>query len=299
MITVQIVVIGVIQSVAFITLAERKIMGAMQRRIGPNKVGYLGLLQPFADGIKQIQKETIQPQASNHWLFQGAPFITFYQAQQNWQVQPQDNGIALSEIMGGGIQIIIAISEQGIYGVQYAGWSSNSKYPFQGSQRSTSQMISYSVSQSQIYQCVIFTQGTVNMLEIVNAQRVISVFYALLPIAILFIISAVAETNRAPMDLPEAESEQVAGFMTEYSAIGFVYFFLAEYTNILTISTLFFIFFFGVSIAIPMIFFMIWIRASLARLRFDQLLVLGWSHILPFTIGYIVFLLPFLYISSQ
>ncbi len=298
MINIQIVLLGVILSVAFITQAERKVMGAMQRRIGPNKVGYLGIFQPFADGIKQILKETILPLASNHWQFQGAPFQTFYLAQLNWQVQPQDYGLAQSEIMGGGIQVIIAISEQGIYGILYSGWASNSKYPFLGSQRSTSQMISYSVSQSLIFQCVIFTQGTVNLLEIISAQRSISVFYALFPIAILFMISAIAEVNRAPMDLPEAESELVAGFMTEFSGIGFVYFFLAEYTNILTISTLFFIFFFGVSMAIPMVFFMIWIRASQARLRFDQQLTLGWSHILPFTIGYIMFLPPFIFIFS-
>lgn len=296
MINIQIVIIGVIQSVAFITLAERKIMAAMQRRIGPNKVGYLGIQQPFADGIKLIQKETIQPLASNHWQFLGAPFFTFYQAQLNWQVQPLDYGIALSEVIGGGIQIIIAISEQGIYGILYSGWASNSKYPFLGSQRSTAQMISYSVSQSQIFLCVIFTQGTVNLLEIIQAQRKISLIFALLPIGILFMISAIAETNRAPMDLPEAESELVAGFMTEFSGIGFVFFFLAEYTNILTISTLFFILFFGKSMAIPMIFFMIWIRASLARQRFDQLLTQGWSFILPFTIGYILFLPPFIYI---
>ena len=299
MLNIIIVLLGVILSVAFITLAERKVMGAMQRRIGPNKVGYLGILQPFADGIKQIQKETILPLSSNHWLFQGAPFFTFYQALLNWLVLPLDYGIAQSEMMGGGIQIIIAIGELGIYGVQYSGWASNSKYPFQGSQRSTAQMISYSVSLSQIIQCVIFTLGTVDLQEIVCAQRAVSLFAPQLPIAILFIISAVAETNRAPMDLPEAESEQVAGFMTEFSAIGFVYFFLAEYTNILTISTLFFIFFFGISMAIPMIFFMIWIRASLARLRFDQLLTLGWAHILPFTIAYILFLLPFLYVLFQ
>ena len=295
MINVQIVVLGVIQSVAFITQAERKVMGAMQRRIGPNKIGYLGILQPFADGIKQIQKETVQPMGSSHWLFQGAPFLTFYQALQNWQILPQDNGLAQSELMGGGIQILIAISEQGIYGVQYAGWAANSKYPFQGSLRSTAQMISYSVSLSQIILCVIFTQNTVNLQEIQQAQKPIAMIYPQLPMGILFIISAIAETNRAPMDLPEAESEQVDGFMTEHSAIGFTFFFLGEYTNILTISTLFFILFFGISMAIPLIFFMIWVRASQARLRFDQLLTLGWSHFLPFTIAYLMFLPPFLY----
>ncbi len=293
--TVQIVILCVIQSVAFITQAERKVMGAMQRRIGPNKVGYLGIQQPFADGIKQIQKETIQPLGSNHWLFLGAPFLTFYLALQNWSVQPQERGLAQSEQLGGGIQIIIAISEQSIYGVQYAGWSANSKYPFLGSLRSTAQMISYSVSQSLIIQCVLFTQGTVNLLEIIEGQQGIKMIFPQLPMGILFIISAIAETNRAPMDLPEAESEQVAGFMTEHSAIGFTFFFLGEYTNIQTISTLFFILFFGISMAIPMIFFMIWVRASQARLRFDQLLTQGWSYFLPFTISYLMFLPPFLY----
>lgn len=142
---------------------------------------------------------------------------------------------------------------------------------------------------------VIFTQGTVNQLEIVSSQQSIGVFWALFPMAILFMISAIAEVNRPPFDLPEAESELVAGYFTEHSAIGFVYFFLAEYTAILTISTLFFVLFFGISVALPMIFFMLWLRASLARLRFDQLLKLGWSHILPFTIAYILFLPPFLY----
>ncbi len=290
-----IVIIGVILSVALMTQAERKIMGSMQRRIGPNHVGYMGILQPFADGLKQVQKETVLPQESSNWQFQGAPFFTFYQALLNWLVQPLDQGLALSEIMGGGIQIIIAISEQGIYGVIYSGWAANSKYPFLGSQRSTAQMISYSISLSLIFQTVIFTQGTVDQLEIMNGQRVIGLFYALAPMAFLFMISAVAETNRSPMDQPEAESELVSGFMTEHSAVSFAYFFQAEYTNILTISTLFFILFFGSSTALPMIFFMLWLRASLARLRFDQQLRLGWSYFLPFTIAYLLFLPPFIF----
>ena len=200
-----IVTIGVILSVALMTQAERKVMGSMQRRIGPNKVGYMGVLQPFADGLKQVQKETVLPQESSNWLFLGAPYLTFYLALQNWQVQPLDQGLSLSEIMGGGIQIIIAISEQGIYGVIYSGWAANSKYPFLGSQRSTAQMISYSVSLSLIFLTVIFTLGTVDLLEIMNGQRIIGLFYALFPMAFQFMISAVAETNRAPMDLPEAK----------------------------------------------------------------------------------------------
>ena len=295
MVATLIVVLGVVLSVALMTLAERKIMGAMQRRIGPNKVGYLGQLQPFADGIKLIQKETVQPLESSHWLFLGAPFIAFYQALLNWLVQPLDYGIALSELLGGGILILVAISELSIYGVIYSGWAANSKYPFQGSLRSTAQQISYSVSLSLIILTVIFTLGTVNLLDILAAQQPIGLFFALLPMALLFIVAALAETSRPPFDQPEAESELVAGFFTEHSSISFALFFLGEYTNIIVISTLFFILFFGVSAALPMLFFFIWVRASLARLRFDQLLVLGWAHILPFTIGYILFLPPFLF----
>ena len=295
MISIQIVIIGVIQSVAYMTQAERKVMGGMQRRIGPNKVGMIGIQQPFADGIKQIQKETIQPLSSNHWIFQLSPYITFYQALQNWQIQPQSSGIAQAEIMGGGIQIIIGISEQGIYGVQYSGWASNSKYSFQGSQRSTAQMISYSVSQSQIILSVIQTIGTIEPLTIMESQKNISVGWFQQPMVIQFMISAQAETNRAPMDLPEAESEQVSGFMTEYSGVSFAYFFQEEYTNILTISTLYFILFYGISMAVPMIFFMIWVRASQARLRFDQQQTMGWEYILPQTIGYIMIQPGFIY----
>ena len=156
-------------------------------------------------------------------------------------------------------------------------------------------MISYSVSLSLILLTVVFSLGTINILDILSFQQPFSLFFALFPMAILFMISAVAETNRSPFDLPEAESELVSGFFTEHSAISFAYFFLGEYTNILTISTLFFILFFGSSSALFLIFFIIWIRACLARLRFDQLLTLGWIHFLPFTIAFILFLPPFLY----
>ena len=287
-----IVLIGVIQSVALMTLSERKVMGAIQRRVGPTTVGYSGLLQPFADGLKQVLKETTIPTSSNNVLFQLAPYVSFYLAQLSWLVLPLNQGVAQSELLGGGLQILVAISEVSIYGVIFSGWSANSKYPFQGSLRSTAQMISYSISLSLIQLTVVLTVGSIELLSIMEAQRSVSLFSALLPMGILFMISAVAETNRAPFDLPEAESEQVAGFFVEHSGVSFAYFFLSEYTNILTISTLFLIQFFGVSQGIPLIFFMFWLRASLARLRFDQLLGLGWAKIQPFTIGYIMFLIP-------
>lgn len=299
MVASQIVLQGMVLSVALTTLAERKIMGAMQRRIGPNKVGYVGLLQAFADGIKQILKESVLPLESSSLLFFAMPFFTFYLAQLNWQIMPQDFGIAVGELQGGGLLVIVAISEMGIYGIIFSGWSANSKYPFLGAQRSTAQMISYSVGLSQIMQTVIFTLGTIDLLEILTAQRSIPVCFALFPMVILFMVSAVAECNRSPMDLPEAESELVSGFMTEHGAIPFVCFFLAEYCNMITISTLFGVLFFGVSVAggahIFLLFVMIWLRASLARMRFDQLMKLCWSHILPFLMGYILFLPAFLY----
>ncbi len=293
-----IILIGVVLSVAIMTLSERKVMGAIQRRVGPTTVGYGGQLQPIADGFKLILKETIIPNSSNNVQFQQAPYISFYLALLSWLVLPQNQGIALSELQGGGLLIQVAISEVSIYGVIFSGWSANSKYPFQGSLRSTAQMISYSISQSLIQLTVVQTVGSIELLTIMEAQRSVSQFSALLPMGILFMISAVAETNRAPFDQPEAESEQVAGFFLEHSGISFAYFFLGEYTNILTISTLFTIQFFGVSQGIPLVFFMFWQRASLARQRFDQLLGLGWGQIQPFTIGYIMFQIALVAIQS-
>ena len=187
------------------TLAERKVMGAMQRRIGPNQVGYLGLLQPFSDGIKLILKETILPLESNKNLFLAAPYLIFFLALLNWLILPLDENLILSELYGGGILIFITISELSIYGILFSGWSANSKYPFLGGLRSTAQMISYSVSLSLIFLIQIFLNGTVNLIDFFSNQSVISNFFPLFPIAILFIISAIAETNRAPFDLPEAK----------------------------------------------------------------------------------------------
>lgn len=263
----------------------------MQRRIGPNKVGYLGLQQPQSDGIKLILKESVIGIESNTKLFILAPFITFWLALQAWVVLPLDKDFSYSDLNGAGILIQIAITELSIFGVLYAGWAANSKYPQIGSLRSTAQMISYSVSQSLIFLTVIFVQGELDLLSLMYTNRI----FFLLPMIPLFCLSALAETNRAPFDLPEAESELVAGFFTEHSAICFVFFFQGEYTSIITISTLGCILFLGMSISLPLIFFILWIRAVLPRLRFDQLLELGWMDILPITIGYLIFLPSYLF----
>ncbi len=286
-----IIVLGIILSVAYLTLQERKFMGAMQRRIGPNKVGYQGLLQPISDGLKLILKESIIGIESNSKLFILAPFITFWLALQTWIVLPLDTDLSFSDLNGAGILIPIVITELGIFGVLYAGWAANSKYPLIGSLRSTAQMISYSVSQSLIILTVIFIQGELDLLSLMYLNR----SYFLLPMIPLFALSALAECNRAPFDLPEAESELVAGFFTEHSAICFVFFFLGEYCSIITISTLGCIQAQGLSISLPLIIFILWIRAVLPRLRFDQLLRLGWMDILPITIGYLIFLPSYLF----
>ena len=260
----------------------------MQRRIGPNKVGYIGQLQPQIDGIKLILKENILPISSNLSLFLFSPFILFYLALLNWIFLPLNSNLSITEIEGGGILILIAITELSIFGVLYAGWAANSKYPLLGSQRSTAQMISYSINLSLIILTVIFLVSDISFLQLLNSGNYR--FLALFPMVLLFLLSALAETNRAPFDLPEAESELVAGFFTEHSAIGFVFFFLGEYTSILTISSLFFILFFNLSFSFPLVFLILWIRASLPRLRFDHLLSLGWIYILPLCIGFLLFL---------
>ena len=250
----------------------------------------MGILQPFADGIKLIQKEQVIAQGASRIFFLGAPFIFFYLALQQYIIQPLDTTTSITELIGGGILIIVAISELSIYGVLYSGWSANSKYPLLGALRSTAQMISYSISQSLIILTVIYTVGTVDLLPIQNSQENMPLFVPLLPVSALFAVSAVAETNRSPFDLPEAESELVSGFNTEHSGISFAFFFQGEYSNMIFISTLFFVLFFGISLSVPFLFIFIWLRASLPRLRLDQLLYLGWMHFLPLIIGFILFL---------
>ena len=288
------IILIVLLSVAFMTLIERKLMGHIQKRKGPNVVGYKGLLQPISDGIKLLLKESIIPLESNKILFIGGPLLFFYLSLINWLVMPLDNGVAITRIYHG-ILFLQTIAELGVYGVIFSGWSANSKYPLMGSLRSAGQLISYSVSLSLIVLITILPIGTINLLEIDYNQSGLWLIVPLFPLAILYFITLLAETNRPPFDLPEGESELVGGFMTEHSAVGFVYFFLGEYTNILTNSYLMVIQFFGGSYILTSTIFTfffialgVWIRAILPRIRLDFLLKLGWSKILPLTLGFLL-----------
>nr|QTK22358.1 NADH dehydrogenase subunit 1 [Pneumocystis canis] len=326
---VLVVLLPVLLSVAFITLAERKVMGSMQRRIGPNIVGYYGLLQPFADALKLLVKETIIPSQANSFLFFIGPLIALVFALMGWGVIPWGPGNVLWDF-DLGILYSIAISSLGIYGILIGGWASNSKYALLGSLRSTAQLISYELILTSIIFIVIFLAGTLNITQIIESQRAVWYLIPLFPLFVIYFIGALAETNRAPFDLPEAESELVAGFMTEYSAAIFVFFFLAEYANILLISTFTVIFFFGgyllpfldsillvlseflpFNLVLPtkgliygwilglkitfIIFLFIWVRASFPRIRYDQLMVVCWTIFLPILFAWIFFLTAILY----
>lgn len=241
---VLIVLLPILLSVAYVTVAERKAMGSMQRRLGPNKVGYLGTLQAFADALKLIVKETIIPASANSVLFFLGPIITLIFALLGWGVIPFGPGLAISDY-NLGLLYSIAISSLGVYGLLIAGWAANSKYAFVGSLRSAAQLVSYELVLSSAMLVVLFITGSLNMTQIIEYQQAVWFIVPLFPVFIIFFIGALAETNRAPFDLPEAESELVAGFMTEHSAVIFVFFFLAEYSNIILISTLTTILFLG------------------------------------------------------
>lgn len=325
LIEVLIVILPVLLSVAYISLAERKIMGSMQRRIGPNIVGYYGLLQPLADALKLIVKETIIPNQANKILFFLSPFIALVFALLGWGIIPFGPGNVIWDL-DLGIIYSLAISSLGIYGILIGGWASNSKYAMVGSLRSTAQLISYELIITSIVFVVVILAGTFNFTEIIESQKTIWYFLPLLPLFVMFFISALAETNRAPFDLPEAESELVAGFMTEYSATIFVFFFLAEYANIILISTLSAIFFlggyllpfndylinmlplssiplirgtiYGITLGIKvafLIFLFIWVRASFPRIRYDQLMVVCWTILLPLLFAWIFLIIAIMY----
>lgn len=302
-----ITIVVLLLSVAFLTLAERKVMGSMQRRLGPNKVGIYGLLQPIADGVKLFLKETVIPSHSNIALFFIAPIITFLFSLVGWLVIPFNSTTVLHD-MPLGILFLLATSSLGIYGVIFSGWAANSKYAFLGSLRSTAQMISYEVVLGLIILTVVFCINDYpNLIKIIYSQQAIWYVIPLLPLALMFFISALAETNRAPFDLPEAESELVAGYFTEHSAVPFVYFFLGEYSSIILISTLTVILFLGGWLLLPLtqfdswiissfilgikvsiiLFGFIWVRASYPRFRYDQLISICWTSMLPLTLGFI------------
>lgn len=307
-IKILIVIVPLLISVAYFTLVERKVMGSIQRRRGPNVVGYLGLLQPLADGLKLFVKETILPTAANTRIFLLSPLLTFILSLMGWGVIPFGDGLVVSNL-NVGVLYLFAISSLGVYGIVLSGWSSNSKYAFLGSLRSAAQMISYEVSMGFIIIAVVLCSGSFNLSEIVFAQERIWFLFPLFPMFLMFFISALAETNRHPFDLPEAEAELVSGYNVEYSAMGFALFFLGEYANMLLMSSMTSILFlggwlplinflpfnlipgplwFGIKICIFVILFC-WIRAALPRYRYDQLMDLGWKTFLPLSLGWLLF----------
>jgi NADH-quinone oxidoreductase subunit H len=306
---ILIVVILLLISVAYFTLAERKIMGSIQRRKGPNVIGYLGLLQPLADGLKLFAKETILPSNANLIVFLIAPMLSFILSLMGWAVIPLAEGAVLSDL-NVGILYLFAISSLSVYGIITSGWSSNSKYPFLGALRSAAQMISYEVSIGFIIVSVVMCAGSFNLTKIIIAQKSVWFIIPLFPVFLMFMISALAETNRHPFDLPEAEAELVSGYNVEYSAMGFALFFLGEYANMLLMSALTVILFLGGWLApmdllifnivpgsfwfsIKMCFgvvFFIWMRAALPRFRYDQLMSLGWKSFLPLSLSWLFFI---------
>jgi NADH-quinone oxidoreductase subunit H len=293
--------------VAYLTYAERKVLAAMQLRKGPNVVGPFGLLQPFADALKMLMKETIIPSGSNRLLFLMAPMLTFALAMIAWAVIPVNDGWAIADI-NVGILYLFAISSLGVYGIIIAGWASNSKYAFLGAMRSAAQMVSYEVSMGFVLVSVLLCVGSLNLTEVVRAQSHIWFCIPLFPMFVVFFISALAETNRSPFDLPEGESEIVAGFFVEYSAMSFALFFLGEYANMILMSAMTTILFLGGWLApfgvapftwIPgviwfilkicfVLFFFLWVRATFPRYRYDQLMRLGWKVFLPLSLLWLV-----------
>jgi len=302
------IIIPLLISVAYFTLAERKLMGIIHRRKGPNVIGFVGLLQPLADGLKLFSKETILPSNSNLFVFLFAPALTFILSLIGWAVIPFSEEVVLSDL-NVGILYLFAVSSLSVYGIVLAGWSSNSKYPFLGALRSAAQMISYEVSIGFLIINVCICTGSFNLTSIVLSQDKIWYCIPLFPAFIMFGISMLAETNRHPFDLPEAEAELVSGYNVEYSAMTFALFFLGEYANMLLMSSFISILFLGgwlppinvlpftlvpgvvwfsLKISLGVAFFIV-TRAALPRYRYDQLMFIGWKCFLPLSLGYMLF----------
>ena len=324
---VLLVIVPSLMTVAFVTVAERKTMASMQRRLGPNIVGYYGLLQAFADALKLLLKEYVAPTQANLILFFLGPIITLNFALLGYAVIPYGPGLTIADLSLG-ILYMLAVSSLSTYGILLAGWSANSKYAFLGSLRSTAQLISYELILSSAILIVILLTGNLNLTINVEAQKAVFFILPLLPIFLIFFVGCIAETNRAPFDLAEAESELVSGFMTEHSAVIFVFFFLAEYASIVLICIFTSILFLGgylnilslhiLDLGIPLfsvetstnffnvvfigtvsslmlgiktclyVFIFIWVRASFPRIRFDQLMSYCWTILLPIIIAFII-----------
>ena len=313
------IAVPLILAVAYLTLAERKVIGWMQVRIGPNRVGPLGLLQPFADVFKLLFKEIIVPTGANRYLFFIAPLLSIGPALAAWAVIPFADGVVLSNI-NAGLLYVLALSSMGVYGIILAGWASNSKYAFLGALRSAAQIVSYEIAMGFALVGVLMAASSLNISDIVRGQEGGAAYWyvwPLLPLAVVYLVSGIAETNRHPFDMAEGESEIVAGFHVEYSGIAFALFFLAEYMNMILISALATIMFLGgwlspfpilndMSVfgthpfgdgmlwmaikwaAVLLIF--LWIRATFPRYRYDQIMRLGWKVFIPVTLVWIVFI---------
>lgn len=314
------IILPLLVAVAYLTWAERRVIGLIQLRQGPSVVGPFGLLQPIADAFKLMFKEIIIPEQSNKVVFVLAPMITFVLSLIGWAVIPFDYGLVLSDI-NVGVLYVLAVSSLGVYGIIMAGWASNSKYAFLGAVRSSAQMISYEVSMGLVIVTVLLATGSLNLSEIVEAQISMPLWIQIMlaPMAVVFFISVLAETNRLPFDLPEAESELVAGYNVEYSSMTFALFFLGEYANMILVSGMTVTFFmggylppFGITYFgfIPgviwfiikvtfLLFVFLWIRGTLPRYRYDQLMRIGWKVFLPMTLIWVVLVASALYATGN
>lgn len=314
------IIVPLLITVAYYTYAERKILALAQRRKGPNLVGPFGLLQPFADGLKLVGKETILPSGADQVVFLLAPILTFMLSLVAWAVVPVDMGWVLADI-NVGILYLFAISSLGIYGVVMAGWASNSRYAFLGGLRSAAQMVSYELVLALIVAIVIMTAGSFNLTEIVMADRPWWLTLLMVPLLVLFFIGSLAETNRSPFDLPEGESELAGGYNVEYSSMAFALFFLGEYANMILMSAMITILFLGgwrvpfdldiaLLSAVPgvvwfvfktaaVMFCFVWVRATMPRYRYDQLMRLCWKVFLPFLFFWFVVIAMILFYTGN